>query len=553
MQQRVVMAIDDDPDALRMIEAELRKRYAADYTIECLGEAQQALVRLAALRDAGDDVVLVLADQWMPEMEGVEFLDQAHAICPQARRILLFEWDDTAIGSTLPQAMNRGEINYFVAKPWSSPNEEFHKVVTDFLEEWTRLQRLSAETVRIVGEQWAARSHELRELLDRYAIPYGFYDRYEERGRKLLRQTHAEAGPFPVVILYDALVLRDPSDSELADAYGAGTSPGAGLYDLIVVGAGPAGLSAAVYGASEGLRTLVIERSAIGGQAGASSRIRNYLGFSRGINGATLAARAYEQAWLFGADFSLMRAVTSLRAEGRERVLALSDGTEARGRVVVLAMGVDYRRLGIPSLDSLVGASVFYGSASTEALALRGRRVAVAGGGNSAAQATLFLADYAECVLLLVRGSDLAQGISDYLVKEIMERENIEVHLNTEIVDGDGAHRLAGLLVREKGSEAVTRIPVEALFALIGAEPRTEWLDGAIVRDRRGFIPTGPDLMVDGRPPDGWLLGRPPMLLETNLPGVFAVGDIRLRSVKRVASAVGEGAMAVQMAHEYLR
>ena len=553
MQQRVVMAVDDDPAALRVVEAELKKRYAADYTIECLGEAQQALARIAAIRAAGDEVVLVLADQWMPNMDGIDFLRQVHAACPQARRILLFEWDDLTIGLQLPQAMNRGEINYFVTKPWGSPNEEFHKVVTDFLEEWTRLQRLGAAAVCVVGEQWATRSHELRELLDRYAIHHSFYDVQGEQGRRLLRQTHAEAGPFPVVILYDALVLRNPSNSELADAFGASTATGTQVYDLIVVGGGPAGLSAAVYGASEGLRTLVIERSAIGGQAGASSRIRNYLGFSRGISGATLAARAYEQAWLFGAEFALMRAVTSLRAEGRERVLTLSDETEARGRTVVLAMGVDYRRLEIPSLEAMVGTSVFYGSASTEARALQGRRVAVAGGGNSAAQAALFLADYAERVLLLVRGSDLAQGISDYLIKEIDERENIEVHLNTEIMDGDGEHRLVGLTVRERVSGAVTRIPVEALFALIGAEPRTEWLDGAIVRDRRGFIPTGPDLLADGRPPDGWSPGRPPMLLETSLPGVFAVGDIRLRSVKRVASAVGEGAMAVQMIHEYLR
>lgn len=553
MQQRVVMAVDDDPAALRVVEAELKKRYAADYTIECLSEPQQALARIAAIRAAGDEVVLVLADQWMPDMDGIDFLGQVHAACPQARRILLFEWDDLTIGSQLPQAMNRGEINYFVTKPWGSPDEAFHKVVTDFLEEWTRLERLGAATVRVVGEQWATRSHELRELLDRYAIRYSFHDAEDEQGRRLLRKTHAEAGPLPVVVLYDALVLRNPSDSELADAFGASAATGTQVYDLVVVGGGPAGLSAAVYGASEGLRTLVIERSAIGGQAGASSRIRNYLGFSRGISGATLTARAYEQAWLFGAEFALMRTATSLRAEGRERVLTLSDGTEARGRTVVLAMGVDYRRLGIPSLEAMVGTSVFYGSASTEARALQGRRVAVAGGGNSAAQAALFLADYAERVLLLVRGSDLAQGISDYLITEIDERENIEVHLNTEIIDGDGEHRLAGLTVREGVSGAVTRIPVEALFALIGAEPRTEWLDGAIVRDRRGFIPTGPDLLVDGRPPDDWSPGRPPMLLETSLPGVFAVGDIRLRSVKRVASAVGEGAMAVQMIHEYLR
>lgn len=549
----IVMAVDDDAETLQRTEAELTRRYGSDYAIECLVEPRQALERAAAIKAAGDELVLILADQWMPDMTGVELVAHVHDTCPHARRVLVYDWDDPTVSPVLPGAMNRGDINYFVAKPWGTSNEAFHKVVTDFLDEWTREQRLGMEAVRIIGEQWATRSHELRELLDRYGIHYGFYDAQDERGLALLREFEAEAGPFPVVIVQDAMVLRDPSNAELADAYGAGVWPGTDLYDLIIVGSGPSGLSAAVYGASEGLRTVVIERSVIGGQAGASSRIRNYLGFSRGISGATLTARAYEQAWLFGAQFCLMSECASLRANGNERIVTLGDGTQVRGRAVVLAMGVDYRQLGIPKLDALVGTSVFYGSVSTEAMALQGRRVAVAGGGNSAAQATLYLADYASEVDLLVRGSDLAQGMSDYLVKEIEARPNIRVWLNTEIIDGHGEHRLTALDVRDRVTGETKVVEAEALCALIGAEPRTEWLDGAIMRDRRGFIPTGLDLMDDGRPPEGWLLGRPPMLLETSLPGVFAVGDIRLRSVKRVASAVGEGAIAVQLVHEYLR
>lgn len=553
MPRYVLMVVDDDLAALRATEKELRKRYGADYGIEGLTSAQAAIQRLDELKQAGDEVMLLLADLWMPDMSGVEFMGQAHRRYPHARRLLVFDWDDTTIGPTVLEAMTRDEIDYFVSKPFGAPNEEFHKAVTDFLDEWTKQHRLGAEAVRIVGAQWAPRSHELRDLLDRYGVSYGFYDSESERGRQLLQGSRAENGPFPVVILYNAMVLRDPSNAELADAFGAGAWPGRDLYDLIVVGAGPAGLSAAVYGASEGLRTVVIERQAIGGQAGASSRIRNYLGFSRGISGANLALRAYQQAWLFGASFSLMRGATALRADGNERIVTLSDGTEVRGRAVILAMGVDYRRLGISSLEALVGASVFYGSAATEAPAMQGRRVFVAGGGNSAGQATLHLADYAEQVTMLVRGQTLAEGLSDYLVREIEAQPNITVRLNTEIIDGYGMERLEGVVVRDKVSGETERLPGDALFALIGAEPRTEWLEGTLARDKYGFLLTGQDLPRDGQGPLAWSETRSPQLVETSMAGVFAVGDVRARSVKRVASAVGEGAVAVSLVHQYFQ
>jgi thioredoxin reductase (NADPH) len=423
--------------------------------------------------------------------------------------------------------------------------------------------RATREDVAIVlADQWMpgmTGSDQLRDFFSRSVVPTAFYSADSEEGRELLARVNKSSARLPVVILFDRLVLVDPSNTEIAEGFemispfGVNTLPDVRNFDLIIIGAGPAGLAAAVYGASEGLRTLVLERETFGGQAGTSSRIRNYLGFSRGISGSELAWQAYQQAWLFGAFFRLAHRAAELRRnEWEELVVTLSDGTEVAGRAIIIATGVDYRRLGIPSLEALNGVGVFYGSAVTEAQAVKGREVYVVGGGNSAGQAAMYLSDYASRVTLLVRGSSLGASMSDYLIKEIEVTENVGVRCNTQVIDGGGEGALEHLVLQNSVSGLTETVPAAALFVLIGARPRTNWLPQEIERDKWGYIITGRDLLHDGRLPQGWHPEHPPLLLETSMPGVFAVGDVRHRSVKRVASAVGEGSVAIQLIHEYL-
>jgi thioredoxin reductase (NADPH) len=407
--------------------------------------------------------------------------------------------------------------------------------------------------MRVVGEEWSARSHEIRDLLNRNVISFGFYPASARPGKALLEQAGAAAATLPVVIMFDGRVLENPSNTQLAEAIGMQTSPGTGLYDVAVIGAGPAGLAAAVYGASEGLSTVVLEPEAIGGQAGTSSRIRNYLGFPTGVSGEDLAVRAYTQAWNFGAEYVYGNPATGLRVKGPERVVTVADGSEVRSRAVIIATGVSYRRLGIPSLDALTGVGVFYGAAASEAQAMKDREVFVVGGANSAGQAAVHLARYAAKVTMLIRGQSLADSMSEYLAKEITSTPNIAVRPGAIVTGGAGTGRLESLTLQNQASGVTEAVPAAALFVLIGAEPRTQWLPDDIRRDRWGFVVTGTDLMAGGRPPDSWPLQRPPMLLESSLPGVFAVGDVRCGSVKRVASAVGEGSVAIRLIHDYLR
>ena len=404
----------------------------------------------------------------------------------------------------------------------------------------------------MVGDQWSPRSHELRDLLDRNGVLYGFYDKDSPQGSALLAREGAAAGPFPVLIFYDGMVLHDPTNLDVADTLGATTNPGDKLYDVTIVGGGPAGLAAAVYGASEGLDTLVIEREAIGGQAGTSSLIRNYMGFPRGISGGELASRASTQAWLFGARFCIARQATDLQARDGHYVLSLSDGQEVRTRAVVLTMGMAYRRLNVPALDVLHGAGVYYGAAVTEGRAMQDQPVYVVGAGNSAGQAAVHLAKFAAQVTLVVREDDLETSMSDYLIKELEKLENVAVCFHTEVVDGAGSTRLERLTLRHNQTGAEETVAAAGLFVLIGGEPHTRWLPPALQRDRHGYIITGRDLLHDGQSPEGWSLDRHPLPLETSLPGVFAAGDVRCRSVKRVASAVGEGSIVIQQLHEYL-
>jgi thioredoxin reductase (NADPH) len=550
----VILAADDDPGALDRIATELRRRYGSDYRVLCEHSATDALARLEATRADDEPVALVLADQWMPDLTGAELLASTKNLHPQAKRGLLIDWGawgDRATADAILRAMALGHIDYYVLKPWASPDEFFHRTVTEFLHEWARTVKSTPQEVAVVGRRWAPRCHELRSLLARNGVPHVFYSSDSADGRRLLDECGQPDCREPVVKLLDGRVLVNPSNAELASAYGVNTHLGGRSdFDVVVVGAGPAGLAAAVYGSSEGLSTLVVERESIGGQAGSSSRIRNYLGFSRGVSGAELAQRAYQQAWVFGTSFLLMRKVVGLRPGGERHVVKLSDGTQATARAVILATGVSYRRLSIPALEPLNGAGVFYGASVSEAQALAGEDVYVVGGGNSAGQAAMHLCRYARQVTVLVRGPSLAASMSQYLQDEIAAAGNVEVRLNTEAVNGGGDGRLEHLTLCHTVSGERATVPASALFILIGTRPHTEWLPDDIERNRWGYVLIGPDAV--GRADGRWPLERPPLMLETSLPGVFAVGDARDRSVQRVASAVGDGSIVIQQVHEFL-
>jgi thioredoxin reductase (NADPH) len=555
----VLLVVEDSPEEHQRIARELRKRYSEDYQVVCESSTEAGIRRLREFEAAGEDVALVLADQWVPQMTGAEFLARARHIYPGAKRALLVSQGDSTLREPLLRSTALGEIDYYVIKPWRSPDEAFHRVVTEFLDEWTSVHRPGFVALRVVGERWSARSHEIRDLWSRSRVPLEFHAADSEEAKQLLGRWGVGSDRLPVVIVFDQRVLVDPSNAEMVDAFaqsvpfGVNIRPDQRSFDLVIVGAGPAGLAAAVYGASEGLDILAVDAETFGGQAGTSSLIRNYLGFSRGISGQELAAQAYTQAWLFGASFDFARHATGLRrANEDEFVVALSDGIEVSGGSVLIATGVSYRRLGVSSLASFQGAGVFYGAAVTEARATEDREVHVVGGGNSAGQAAMHLSKYASKVTVLVRGSSLAASMSEYLVTEIEAADNIEVNLNTRVVDGGGEGRLEYLVIKDCVSGSTETVPTVALFVLIGAEPHTEWLPEDILRDRGGYIFTGQDLPRDRGTPEAWPLERPPMLLETSVSGVFAAGDVRHGSVKRVASAVGEGSIAISLIHRYL-
>jgi thioredoxin reductase (NADPH) len=546
-----VVLLADGSQTRGRVEAELCKRYGADYRIITTGSAQEALEALGKLRDCQCQVSLVLAGHWLRDATGTELLARVRELDPAARRILLVTWGDQASMKAVVQATVLGDLDAYVVRPGTPPDEVFHRSVTEQLGEWARSNLPGIEVVRVVGEEWAARSHELRELLGRNGIPFSFYPADSPEGQRLLEPGSGQA--LPTVVMFDGRVLADPSNAEVAEALGVPTKPGSGRYDVTVIGAGPAGLAAAVYGASEGLSTVVVEPEAIGGQAGTSSLIRNYLGFPSGVSGGDLAVRAYTQAWSFGAEYVYGNPATSLRPEGSELVVTVADGTEVRSRTVVVASGMAYRRLGIPALDALTGVGVFYGAAASEAKAVQGSEVFVVGGANSAGQAAVHLAKYAAQVTLLVRGRSLADSMSEYLIREIDAAPNIAVRCRVAVTGGAGQNRLESLTLTDLESSAAETVGAGALFVLIGAEPRTQWLPDTVRRDQSGFVITGTDLLDDGRPAGDWPLRRLPMFLESSLPGVFAVGDVRYGSVKRVASAVGEGSIAIRLVHEYLR
>ena len=542
-----LVVVDEDPAALSDVERELRERYERHYRVVCLKSSKDGLGCLEELAAGGEEVALILAARRLTGMTGTELLDEARHLHPQAKRGLLIgwgDWGDRATGEAIFDSMSHGRIDHYILRPAASPDELFHQAISSLLLEWAEAQRTSPYTIQVVGESWSGRAYELRNVLGRCAVPHSFCLADSADGRSLL----AEAGggeKLPLLIFPEGTALADPSNADIARATGASVDPQRSDFDLVVVGSGPAGLSAAVYGASEGFRTLVVDDGGIGGQATSSSLIRNYLGFPRGLSGRRLARQAYDQAWVFGANFAFMQTVTGLRREHDGLFVDLSDSDGVRARAVILATGATYRRLGVPALEALNGAGVFYGGATSEAPAIAGEDVYVLGGANSAGQTALYLARYARRVTLVVRAHSLGAGMSDYLVREVEATPNLQVRLRTEIVGGGGDGWLEHLVLRDHAEGEEETVEAGGLFLMIGATPHTEWLPAEIDRDEQGFVLTGPDLGSEL----AWPLDRAPFSLETSMPRVLAAGDVRHGSVKRVASAAGEGSVAIQLLH----
>jgi thioredoxin reductase (NADPH) len=547
MSAAILLVVDSDPDALGRVERELSDRYAGSYRVVGIRSPDEALALLTELADAGEDVALVLAAQWLSETTGSELLGRVRQLHPHARRGLLISWGDWGHRRTAEaifDSMALGRIDYYVLRPATSPDELFHQAISSFLLEWTEARLIAPHTVTVVADAWAGRAFEVRDALQQCAIPHAFYLSDSEEGRVVLAKAGTGAR-LPLMILPDGQVLSDPTNTEIAEATSAWIDPDRKDFDVVIVGAGPAGLSAAVYGASEGLETLVVDEGGVGGQASSSSLIRNYLGFPRGVSGRRLAEQAYEQAWVFGGNYALMHRVHALSRVGDRLQVILPEDRRVSARAVILATGAAYRRLGVPELEALKGAGVFYGGSASEAPAMAGKDAYIVGGANSAGQAALHLARYARRVTVLVRAQSLRAGMSDYLVKEVEAAANVEVRVGCEVVGGGGDGRLQHLVLREGATGEDETVTADGLFVLIGARPQTDWLPTEIARDRQGFLLTSPDL-PDDHP---WPLKRRRLRLETSMPGVFAAGDVRHGSVKRVASAVGEGSIAIQLVH----
>ncbi|BDM69773.1 fused response regulator/thioredoxin-disulfide reductase [Streptomyces nigrescens] len=545
----VILTVDDDPGVSRAVARDLRRRYGASYRIVRAESGESALAALRELKLRGGPVAVIVADYRMPNMNGIEFLEQALDIYPDTRRVLLTAYADT---DAAIDAINVVDLDHYLLKPWEPPEEKLYPVIDDLLSAWRATDHRPVPLTKVVGHRWSARSSAVREFLARNQVPYRWYSSDDPEGRRLLCAAGQEGLRLPLVITPDGTALIEPEDRELATRVGLATTPATDVYDLVIIGGGPAGLGAAVYGASEGLRTVLVERSATGGQAGQSSRIENYLGFPDGVSGAQLTDRARRQAAKFGAEILTACEVTGLEINGASRVVRFSDGSAVAAHSVILATGVSYRQLDAPQVAELTGCGVFYGSALTEAAACQGHDVYIVGGANSAGQAAIYLARSAKSVTVLVRKPSLSTSMSHYLIQQVDETPTISVRTNTVVDAAHGSRQLERLTLRDIATGHTELVDAQWLFVFIGAAPLTDWLEGTVLRDSRGFILTGPDLTADGRPPAGWELDRPPYHLETNVPGVFVAGDARAESAKRVASAVGEGAMAVMLAHRYL-
>jgi thioredoxin reductase (NADPH) len=544
-----ILTVDDDASVSRAIARDLRRRYGETYRIIRAASATEALEALKEIKLRGGRVAVLLADYRMPQMNGIEFLEQAMDLFPNARRALLTAYADT---DAAIQAINLVDVDHYLLKPWDPPEEKLYPVIDALLDAWQATGDRELEDIRVVGHRWSEPSYHIRDFLARNLVPYRWLGADEPEGRRLLEA--AEMGPesIPLVVTADGRVMSQPTTSEVAEAVGLSTAAGRDFYDLIIVGGGPAGLGAAVYGASEGLKTLLVERQAVGGQAGQSSRIENYLGFPDGISGAQLTDRARRQASKFSTEVLNTRTVTGLRTEGSARTLSFDNGSEVSAHAIVLATGVAYRPLVADGIADLTGSGVYYGSAFTEGPSCAGSDVYIVGGANSAGQAAQFFSGYARTVTLLVRGDSLEASMSYYLIQQLNKIENVRIRTHCEVVSAQGDGHLQAITVCDGKNGESTTVECGYLFVFIGAEPRTDWLGDTVARDERGFIYTGPDLLTNGTRPRGWDRDRDPFYLECSVPGIFAAGDVRANSVKRVASAVGEGAMAVTLVHRYL-
>ena len=544
----VILTVDDDPQVLGAVARDLRRRYSEDYRVVRSDSGQGALDAVRELKTRGTPVALLLADQRMPQMDGVAFLSEAMTLFPDAKRALLTAYADTDAAIS---AINQSKIHHYLLKPWDPPEEKLYPVLDDLLSDWQAGYRPPFTGIRIVGDRWSPDGHTLRDFLARNQVPYRWLDvEVDEEAKTLLAGEQLAPERLPLVIFEDGERLEKPTALELARKAGLNTEAANEFYDLIIVGAGPAGLASGVYGASEGLKVAVLDSEAPGGQAGTSSRIENYLGFPVGLSGSDLARRGVAQARKFGAEFITPQQVVEVGVKDNYKLIKLDGGTELTAHALVVATGVQYRKLEVTGMDTLAGAGVYYGSSIAEAVACTGEDVYIVGAGNSAGQAALYLSGFAKSVTLLVRGADLESKMSQYLVTRIYDAETIHVSLNSEVAEVHGTSRLEAITVNCDGN--LIKKSTSALFIFIGASPSTEWLDGTVKRDAKGFVYTGPDVMENGKPPANWPLERDPFLLETNVPGIFASGDVRHGSVKRVASAVGEGSIAVQFIHQYL-
>jgi thioredoxin reductase (NADPH) len=544
-----ILTVDDDPGVSRAVARDLRRRYGESHRIVRAESGEQALDALREMKLRGDPVAVLLADYRMPQMSGLQFLEVAMDLYPAARRVLLTAYADT--GAAI-EAINVVDLDYYLLKPWDPPEEKLYPVIDAQLESWAETDRHPVTETKIIGHRWSARSSQVREFLARNQVPYRWYSSESPEGVRLLSAAGVDSLNLPLVVTPDGTALSAPSDGELAARVGLDTNPSTDFYDLIVIGGGPAGLGAAVYGASEGLRTVLIERTATGGQAGQSSRIENYLGFPDGVSGSQLTDRARRQAVKFGAELITTRDVVALEVNGSARTVRFADGAWLDAQTIILATGVAYRLHDAPGLARLTGCGVFYGSALTEATNCAEQDVYIVGGANSAGQSAVYLARQAKSVTLLVRGKSLNDSMSYYLIQQIAAIDNIKVRTNTEVAEGHGGDHLEQLTLHDRETGTTETVDASWLFVFIGAAPETTWLDGVVARDGHGFVIAGPDLSVDGQPPVGWTLDRQPFHLETSVPGVFVAGDARAESAKRVASAVGEGAMAVMFVHRYL-
>jgi thioredoxin reductase (NADPH) len=553
MAKPILLSVDDDSNVLRAIERDLRSEYGAAYRVIGSDSPTGALELLKQLKVRNDSVALILADQRMPQMDGVTFLQEAMRMFPEAKRALLTAYADT---NAAISAINQANINYFFLKPWDPPSEHLYPQLNDLLDDWQASHRPTFEGIRVLGTRWSPRSYELRDFLARNRVPYQWIDveasSNDPETKQLLEALGSDAASLPITLFQDGTKLLDSTPAEVAQKVGLRTRAQTNFYDLAIVGGGPAGLAAAVYGASEGLHTVMIESEAPGGQAGMSSRIENYLGFPMGLSGGDLARRAVAQAQRFGVEILSPQDAVGVRTEGSYRMIKLGDGNEISCHALMIATGVQWRRLEAPGIDRLQGAGVYYGGGSTEALSCKGEIIYVVGGANSAGQAAMNFAKYADRVVIVVRGSSLSSTMSQYLIDQIKETSNIQIWPHASVSEVHGETHLEEISFHCSDTSKIERVPAGAMFIFIGALPRTDWLADIVERDERGFILTGPDLIREGQRPKGWALERDPYLLETNVPGLFAVGDVRHGSVKRVASGVGEGSVAVQFIHQYL-